>query len=68
MYDSLFLLQHSDILTFSCSLFAASVQGRIVLVVRGKCTFDQKREIVRKAGGVAMLVANTQVKTKDFHD
>jgi hypothetical protein len=50
--------------THVCSfllLASASVKGRIVLVVRGKCTFDQKREIIRNAGGVAMLVANTQV-------
>lgn len=36
------------------------LNGKIVLVQRGKCTFDEKAEAVRKAGGVGIVLYDNQ--------
>lgn len=39
------------------------LRGKIVLVQRGKCTFDEKADIVRKHGGVGIVVYDNQEET-----
>ena len=42
---------------------AAQVQGRIAVVKRGTCSFEQKTRIAEQAGAIAVLILNNRAET-----
>ncbi|KAG0031184.1 hypothetical protein BGZ82_007090 [Podila clonocystis] len=49
-----------------CSAIKQNVRGKIVLVRRGDCTFNQKMANVQKAGGSAVLFMDNLPNTQGF--
>ena len=52
--------------SFGCDPIVQDIEGAIVFVARGQCTFVQKARHVQQAGGVAMIVENVESKKQYF--